>query len=231
MNENGLATTGLPRRPVSFGDFRQRSTVLVVGTARNNCTPRKSLPEKGGQQSKPSRTEAKGQAFRFPRPCLLACRGASRQFRVGEPLPNNLANGKVKALGIVHVLAIVEAKRLPIDIAEQVVRFDRNIGAVDSALQETPEVFQPVSVDILSDIFHSVVDNFMRVLFRESVIRLQRIAINRRPSFNILAYQRLQLALATFVYDLRANLSATLQNRRNDSLYLQGQCALGSCVP
>jgi len=43
---------------------------------------------------------------------------------------------------------MVETERLFVKIAEQMERFDRHVGALDGALQEIPEVLQPVGVDL-----------------------------------------------------------------------------------
>src|ERR1700677_1122857 len=51
----------------------------------------------------------------------------------------------------------------------------------------------------------------MLVFAAKPVVRLQCIAKQCRSRFDVLAHQRLQLAFAAFVYDLRAYLTATFQ--------------------
>jgi hypothetical protein len=49
-------------------------------------------------------------------------------------------------LSIVHILAVIVPEGLLIKVTEQVKGFNRNVGAVQAALQKTPEVFQPVGL-------------------------------------------------------------------------------------
>ena len=76
----------------------------------------------------------------FSSPCLAALDGGGwfqippEKLIVCEPLANDPANRDAKALSIGH-LAIVKPKALFIKVAEQMERFDRNVGAVESALE------------------------------------------------------------------------------------------------
>ena len=58
----------------------------------------------------------------------------------------------------------------------------------------------------------------MGILFVQTIVGLQRIAIERRSGFDILAYQRLQGFLFAPVDHAGANLAAALQNRRDYGL-------------
>ena len=42
-------------------------------------------------------------------------------------------------------------------------RFDRNVGAIDAALQKAPEILQSVGVNIPVDILDGVIDDLVRV--------------------------------------------------------------------
>src|SRR5271167_289206 len=117
--------TGLYRRTSGVLALRQRSRFSSLRPTFHTCTAREDVPQEGGQQSKTARTKTKGYTFRFPRPCRLAGRGlppASNQFGIREALTNDLADCKVETLRIVHVLPVVEAERLLINITEQVIR-------------------------------------------------------------------------------------------------------------
>jgi hypothetical protein len=57
------------------------------------------------------------------------------QFGIGQPLANNLPHRHHEAVTVVHVVPIVVAERLFIDVSEQVVGFYAHVGPVDSALQ------------------------------------------------------------------------------------------------
>jgi len=57
------------------------------------------------------------------------------QFGIRGALADDLANEIAKPLCIVHRPSIVEAKRLLIDVAEQMERFDADVRALQLALQ------------------------------------------------------------------------------------------------
>ena len=56
------------------------------------------------------------------------------------------------------ILRELKTERLLIEIAEQMKRFDRDIGALDGALQQRPKVFHTVGVNLPIDITLGVVD-------------------------------------------------------------------------
>jgi hypothetical protein len=60
-----------------------------------------------------------------------------------EPFSNDTGDGGAESLSISQ-FPIVKSERLLVQIAEQVKRLHRNVRAVDSALQERPEILQPV---------------------------------------------------------------------------------------
>ena len=97
------------------------------------------------------------------------------EFVPSQALPDRLSDGDAEALRIGHhraaiMLAIVVAKRLFIDVAEQVEGFDAHVGAIQTALEETPEVLHTVGVDISTDILFGVVDDLVYILFFQSPI-------------------------------------------------------------
>ncbi len=49
-------------------------------------------------------------------------------------------------------------------------RLDRNIGAVDAAPQQRPEVFQPVGVDPAVNVLFGVVDHVMGVFTLQAIV-------------------------------------------------------------
>lgn len=54
--------------------------------------------------------------------------------------------------------AIIESPAVLIQIAEQMKWFDANVGASQLALQEAPEILQPVSMDLPIHVFLCVID-------------------------------------------------------------------------
>ena len=63
-----------------------------------------------------------------------------------------------------------------INVAEQVEGFDRNVGAVNPALQQAPKVLGSVGVDLPVDLRFSMVDDLMLEGLFQPVIGLQRVA-------------------------------------------------------
>jgi hypothetical protein len=71
--------------------------------------------------------------LRFPRPSrflegFFCSRLLPGQFIVGEALAYDLAHGNDEAISVVHVLPVVVAKCLLVDVAKQVERLHGNIG-------------------------------------------------------------------------------------------------------
>jgi hypothetical protein len=138
--------------------------------AKTPSDPARGFPKAIGRvqkQTGDSWPETEAQAnFRFPRPCRRASslesfrlrRGfLSSEFIPSQPLADCLSHGNTKALRIAHrfsilKLAVVIAKRLFVDVPEQMKRFDAHIGATEAALQQTPEVLPSVSVNIAANV-------------------------------------------------------------------------------
>src|SRR5579862_6892878 len=66
-------------------------------------------------------------------------------------------------------------------------RFYADIRAMQSALQETPEVLHCVSVDVAMHVLHSMIYNFMLEVFRQTIVGMQFVTENGRACFNVLA--------------------------------------------
>ena len=120
--------------------------------------------------------------LRFP----LRCRGLpSRRSRqqlpsqalVGDALPDDSAKRINEARPVLR-FACVEAVRFFVQVAEQVERLDGNIGSLDRALQQRPEVFQPVSVDVPAHVGFGVVDDRVSVGVGQPIVGLERIGVD-----------------------------------------------------
>ena len=111
----------------------------------------------------------------------------SGQARVSEPLPDDLRYDKTEAARVVKLFPIVIAEGLLVQVAKQMERLDADIGAVQPALQEAPEVLHAVSVDIAVDVFYRVIDDRVIVIISESVIGFQLVDKERASSFDVFA--------------------------------------------
>src|SRR5438034_10051772 len=60
---------------------------------------------------------------------------------------------------LVVVFSFIEAKGLFIQVSEQMKGFDVHVGSFQGALEQAPEVFQTVRMDVTLGVANSVVDN------------------------------------------------------------------------
>ena len=151
-------------------EIRQGRKESSLCPALHVGAPRKGISQESRAESAPTRSKAEGYGlgFRFPRPCRLVSRFSSLrcpdQFRVSEALADDLAHNHIESIRVVHILPIVEAERLFIQVAEQVIRFDRNVGPVDTSLQEAPEVFHAIGMYIAVHVGYGVVNDLVNKL-------------------------------------------------------------------
>src|ERR1035441_3477664 len=157
--------------------------------------------------------------FRLPRflKNLLSCffpllPRLAGEFRIGEALAHAFANQITEAVRASQRQAIIITKRLFIDIPEQVERLYAHVGAVQSALQQTPEILDTVGVDIAIHVRFHVVDYVMGEIGLKPEVRLQFVGENVGTRFNVLVdvgYQRTALRIAD---DGSLDLAAALEN-------------------
>jgi hypothetical protein len=57
-----------------------------------------------------------------------------------------LAHRQSEALSVARILPIIEAKRLLINVARKMERLDSHIGSIQSTLEQTPEIFQAITL-------------------------------------------------------------------------------------
>lgn len=83
--------------------------------------------------------------------------------------------------------AEVVAEYLLIKVAEQMKWLDADIGSLQSTLQQTPEIFESVGVDLSMNISLGMIDNLMSIVSRQESIRAEVVRINRSSSGNMFA--------------------------------------------
>ena len=101
----------------------------------------------------------------------------------------------LKTVAIAHETvfrgAIVIPKHLFIKIAEQMKRLNINVSTLQSALEQAPEVFQAIGVDLSVNIMFRMVNRLVNeVLLVQSPIGEQGIGIDRALCFNVRANLR-----------------------------------------
>jgi hypothetical protein len=148
----------------------------ACGASQRLTATHRGRPQANRRKSEQTGTQAKSQAYEAFR---LGPRGnvlvgirffphLAGDFGKGQTLPNNARSEFAEAVTVIHILPIVEPKSLFIDVAEQVEGLNANVGSTETALQETPEVFHAVRVNISANVFLSVIDNVVRVLASSS---------------------------------------------------------------
>jgi hypothetical protein len=177
-----------------------------------------------GAQSEPSRAKAKDKAegrqtFRFgPRlrsgEPLIKSRLSYLAGDLGpsQTLADDLTNCQVKTVTVLHIIAVIEAIRLLVKVTEQMKRLHAHVGSADSTLQKRPEILQAVRMDMPINIGYGVINHLMRILASQPVVRLERVAVERRASFYMLAYLSLKRTLLSIWNYRGAHLAAALKD-------------------
>src|SRR5450432_2548029 len=149
-----------------------------------------------------------------------------RQFRIGQSLANDLRAQTAHSFPVVYRgflgSTVVIPKHLFVYVPEQVERLNRYIGAIQSTLQETPEVFHSVDVDAATNVALSLVNNLMDVSQIDSAhVRNRVIGINLCAVLHLLENFRLQSLSLNVRHDSGAYLPrGTVKNPLHDGLTL-----------
>src|SRR6266404_111418 len=141
------------------------------------------------------------------------------QLFVGEATTSDMRHHTMKALVIMRRLTIVVAEYLLVQVTKHMERFDRNVRALQSALEQAPEVFESICVDLPLNIAFRVVNRLVnKVLIVQSLIRKKGIGVDRALGFDVSANLGLQMMLTTKRNNRRSNLTAALQHAHDGQL-------------
>jgi len=89
---------------------------------------------------------------------------------------------------IVRQFAEVVPEHLFVQIPEQMELFHAHVGSLESALQETPEVFEAVGMNLPVNVFFRMVNHLvLESLFLESLIGHECIGVDRAACFDVSA--------------------------------------------
>ena len=97
-------------------------------------------------------------------------------------------------------------------------RFDAHIGSIDSTLQEAPEVFETIGMNLTVDVFDRVIDNLMGVLRAESTVGHEGIGIECGASFDMLPHVALYCSSLTVGHHGGLDLSTAFQESHHSGL-------------
>ena len=100
--------------------------------------------------------------MRFRRRAVLR-----NQLRIGQPLPGSGRGDLTEPIAII-VLTLIEPKSLLIKIPVEMRRINTNIGPLEDALQETPEILDFVGMNVIVHKLNGVVDRLVRLVGGET---------------------------------------------------------------
>ena len=89
--------------------------------------------------------------------------------------------------------------------------FDTNVGSMQASLQEAPEVFQTVGVNLSANVAFRMVNDFMRELSIQFVVGHQLVSEKRTHRDNVLADKIAQWSRLPIFNYAGANFAATFQ--------------------
>src|SRR5437879_6926784 len=90
-------------------------------------------------------------------------------------------------------------------------RFNGNIGAFQSALYETPKVFESVRVDFTVNVSFGMVNNLMNVILVQSAIAVTIISRKMRTAFDVISDNSVKGWTFAVWDNQRSHFSLTLQ--------------------
>jgi len=96
------------------------------------------------------------------------------QFRKGQPLVSDLRKGRNKAVRIgqriIFCRAVVESENLFVNVTLKMVRFHSDVCAVESPLEQRPEVLQSVRMHLPVNVPLGVIHHVMHEAMMQVVI-------------------------------------------------------------
>src|ERR1700730_6814830 len=134
-----------------------------------------------------------------------------------------MTHSHLKALPIANEMgflgAVVVAEHLFIQVAEQMEWLDAYVCSLESTLNQAPEVFQSVGMDLPVNVLFGMVDNLvLKALLLQSHVGHERIGIDRAARFDVGANVGLQKMFFAIADDSGANLTTAFKNALNGSL-------------
>src|SRR5712692_3073319 len=175
-------------RPVPFSGLRPVPLRVSrnVGKASRSCV---------GPLSSCFQTTPLGRCLespRLPRSCRAnSLKDAWQDFLTSQLLvsdaPSSRTRERINKTATVSLLALIKAKHLLVQIAEQMERLDAHVGALDATLEQRPKVFDPVHMDAAFCVFLCVVDHVVCVLWIDTRVANPRIGEHLRTRFHVFA--------------------------------------------
>ncbi len=135
------------------------------------------------------------------------------RFSIGKALADDLRHDQAEAASITQFFAaVVETESLFVKVAKQMIGFDTHVGSMNPALKETPEIFEPIGVNLTVNVGHSMVDDLVGVLSRKPFVGFQLVAVKRGARLDVLLNFGLESLLLSIVDNSSSDFPATLQD-------------------
>jgi hypothetical protein len=223
------------RRVSQLHESSGRSACRV---ARRNTKTRSGVSQtvrRQPPQARPEKKKAGRQATRFPR---LRYPGLVNRYFVilagylviREALSEDVARNTLEASAVMEQLAEVVSENLLIQIAEQMERLDTNVRSLESALEETPKVFQAVRVNLAINVPLGMVNHAVRVIAAQTFIGLQSVSEQRGHWSYVFSDFAVNERLSAVINHLCSDFSATLQKSHDGDFIVWATAANDSAA-
>jgi hypothetical protein len=97
-------------------------------------------------------------------------------------------------------------------------RRNTDVGSLEAALEQAPEVFEPVGMSLAIYLFNGMVNDLMEELTVKPVIGCQRIGVQGSASLDMTLYQSLKRSLPAVGYYRCLDLATALQESHDRRL-------------
>src|SRR6266852_1303963 len=128
----------------------------------------------------------------FPAPDDSVSLRYNRRFRLAGQLLVGQAssrrgrqNFREAASVAIPMLALIVAERLLVEVTEQMERLDADVCAFQAALEQRPEILDPVRMDVALDVLLGVIHKLMDVIFIEAGVGRQFIGEQFRAADHV----------------------------------------------
>ena len=140
----------------------------------------------------------------------------SSDFRVSQALPKDVRGNVLESQTIMREFPKVVPENLFVQIPEEMERFDADVSALELALEQAPEIFKSVGVNLSVNVrLRMVYDLMLEPLVLESLIGHECIGVDRAACLDVCADVGLEQVLFAIADDRSANLAATLKDALN----------------
>jgi hypothetical protein len=141
-----------------------------------------------------------------------------------------LRHGKIETVVVVNwtlfASAIVVTKDLLVKVAVKMEWFDSNVSSAKVALQQAPEVLQPIGMNLSVNVPLGVIDELMDISRMELVVSVGVIGINLASVLHIGEHFVLEGFTLDIGQNLGANLSSTAVKDADDNSFTVVSTAL-----